>query len=253
MIASHPYLDHDGPIAFAHRGGTSEAPENSMRAFQHAYTLGFRYLETDVHATVDGVLVAFHDNDLERTCGIKKHIATSTWAEIKEARIDGTDPIPTLAEVMNAWPDARLNIDCKSDEALLPLIETIKNTNCFDNVCIGSFSDKRLNQIRSEFGRQICTSMGPKEVAVLVARATSRLPLPFTSSALAAQVPVKQGLITVTTPRFVETAHSLGLVVHVWTIDDPVEIARLLDLGVDGIMSDDTIALREVFSSRGHW
>ena len=252
-MAPHPYLDHQGPIAFAHRGGTSSAPENSMRAFEHAYSLGYRYLETDVHATADGVLVAFHDNDLERTCGIKKSIATSTWSQLKDARIDGTDPIPTLMDIMNTWPDARLNIDCKSNEALQPLIDTIEKTNCFDKVCIGSFSDKRLSAIRKEFGAKICTSMGPKEVALLVARAATRLPVPLSSPALAAQIPVSQGPIPVATQRLVQAAHRLGIAVHVWTIDDPVEIARLLDLGVDGIMSDDTMALRDVFTARGHW
>jgi glycerophosphoryl diester phosphodiesterase len=251
-MAPHPYLDHNGPIAFAHRGGTSSAPENSMRAFEHAYSLGYRYLETDVHATADGVLVAFHDNDLERTCGIKKSIATSTWAELQDARIDDTDPIPTLMDIMDTWPDARLNIDCKSPEALQPLIDTIRNTQCFDRVCIGSFSDKRLQAVRKEFGAKICTSMGPKEVAQLLARATTRV-TPFSSPALAAQIPVRQGPIPVTTQRLVDTAHRLGIAVHVWTIDDPVEIARLLDLGVDGIMSDDTMALRDVFTARGHW
>jgi glycerophosphoryl diester phosphodiesterase len=251
-MARHPYLDHSGPIAFAHRGGTSSAPENSMRAFEHAYSLGYRYLETDVHATADGVLVAFHDNDLERTCGINKSIATSTWAELTDARIEGTDPIPTLMDIMDAWPDARLNIDCKSNEALQPLIDTIRETQCFDRVCIGSFSDKRLTAIRAEFGPKICTSMGPKEVAQLVARATTRV-LRFSSPALAAQIPVRQGPISVTTQRLVDTAHHLGIAVHVWTVDDPVEIARLLDLGVDGVMSDDTMALRDVFSARGHW
>ena len=94
--------------------------------------------------------------------------------------------------------------------------------------------------------------MGPKEVALLLARASTRV-LPFSSPALAAQIPVRQGPIPVTTRRLVDTAHRLGIAVHVWTVDDPVEIARLLDLGVDGVMSDDTMALRDVFSARGHW
>lgn len=252
-MAPHPYLDHQGPIAFAHRGGTSHAPENSLRAFEHAYSLGYRYLETDVHATCDGVLVAFHDDDLRRTCGIDKTIATSTWSEISSARIDGTDPIPTLMDIMSAWPDARLNIDCKADTALAPLIETLRSADCLDKVCIGSFSDKRLDAVRAEFGGRVCTSMGPKEVARLVARATTRLPVKVTNHALAAQVPVKQGPIPVTTSRLVEVAHDLGISVHVWTVDDPVEIARLLDLGVDGVMSDDTVALRDVYTARGHW
>jgi glycerophosphoryl diester phosphodiesterase len=249
----HPYLDHEGPIAFAHRGGTSAAPENSLRAFADAVSLGYKYLETDVHSTSDGVLVAFHDNDLERTCGEKRAIATSTWSELTSARIDGTDPIPLLDDLLDEFPEARFNIDCKADSALEPLIKKLRERDCLSRVCIGSFSDKRLDRVRQEFGTSVCTSMGPKEVAKLVARATSHLPFTPTDHALMAQVPVKQGPIPVTTQRFVDVAHELGIQVHVWTIDDPLEIARLLDLGVDGIMSDDTRALRDVFMARGLW
>lgn len=252
-MALHPYLDHDGPIAFAHRGGTSHAPENSMRAFEHAYALGYRYLETDVHATSDGVLIAFHDNDLQRTCGVARTIATSTWEQIKDLRLEGTDPIPTLDELVHTWPDVRLNIDCKSDTTLPHLIASLRHNDIFDRVCIGSFSDARLTKMRQEFGDRLCTSMGPKEVAKLVARSTTKIPLSVSKHALAAQIPVRQGPIPVTTRRLVDTAHTLGIAVHVWTVDDPVEISRLLDLGVDGVMSDDTIALRDVFSARGHW
>lgn len=252
-MARHPYLDHDGPIAFAHRGGTSAAPENSLRAFADAVSLGFQYLETDVHATSDGIIVAFHDNDLERTCGEKRAIATSTWDELKSARIDGTDPIPLLDDLLDEFPNARFNIDCKADSALEPLIQKLQDRDCLERVCIGSFSDKRLDRIREVFGSTVCTSMGPKEVAKLVARVDTFVPIKPTEHALMAQVPVRQGPIPVTTKRFVNVAHELGLQVHVWTIDDPIEIARLLDLGVDGVMSDDTRALRDVFAARGHW
>jgi glycerophosphoryl diester phosphodiesterase len=252
-MAFHPYLDHDGPIAFAHRGGTSAAPENSLRAFADAVALGYQYLETDVHATSDGTLVAFHDNDLERTCGEKRAIATSTWDDLRSARIDGTDPIPLLDDLLDEFPDARFNIDCKADTALEPLIAKLRERDCLTRVCIGSFNDKRLERVRQEFGATVCTSMGPKEVAKLVARATSHLPISPTDHALMAQVPMKQGPLTVTTPRFVDIAHELGIQVHVWTIDDPQDMEKLLDLGVDGIMSDDTRALRDVFMARGLW
>ena len=252
-MARHPYLEHSGPIAFAHRGGTSSAPENSLRAFADAVALGFQYLETDVHATADGILVAFHDNDLERTCGEKREIATSTWDELRSARINGTDPIPLLDDLLDEFPSARFNIDCKADTALDPLIQKLRERNCLERVCIGSFSDKRLERVREAFGSSVCTSMGPKDIAKLVARSSSRIPLPMTSPALLAQVPVSQGPIPITTKTFVKTAHHLGLEVHVWTIDDPVEISRLLDIGVDGIMSDDTRALRDVFMARGLW
>ena len=250
---AHAYLDNDRPIAFAHRGGTTEAPENSLRAFADAYALGFRYLETDVHATKDGVLVAFHDDDLARTCGEARTIAGSTRDELRSARLAGTDPIPLLDDLIDEFPDARLNIDCKADTALEPLIAKLRDRDLLDRVCIGSFSDNRLARVRAEFGHRVCTSMGPREVASLALRSISRLPVRRAGPALAAQVPVAQGPIPVTTDRLVRNAHALGIQVHVWTVDDPVEIARLLDLGVDGIMSDDTRALRDVFVSRGLW
>lgn len=253
MASPHPYLETSKPIAFAHRGGTSAAPENSMRAFQHAVDLGYRYLETDVHATSDGHVVAFHDNDLQRTCGSSLKIADATIDELSTARIDGTDPIPMLIEILDAWPEVNLNIDCKSDAVVAPLIQQLRTSKCLDRVCIGSFSDQRLTRIREEFGSSVCTSMGPREVAGLVLGTHARIPLRPTKHALVAQVPVRQGPIPVVTKRTVQRAHDLGLFVHVWTIDDPQEIGRLLDLGADGIMSDDTIALRDVFSARGIW
>jgi glycerophosphoryl diester phosphodiesterase len=253
MESPHPYLDSIKPIAFAHRGGTSAAPENSMRAFQHAVDLGYRYIETDVHATADGHVVAFHDNDLQRTCGSSLKIAEASIDELSTARIDGTDPIPLLAEILTTWPNMKVNIDCKSDAVVAPLIRQLRSSHCLVRVCIGCFSDQRLARIREEFGSSVCTSMGPREVAALVLGTHARIPLRPTKHALIAQVPVRQGPIPVVTKRTVRRAHDLGLFVHVWTIDDPQEIGRLLDLGADGIMSDDTIALRDVFSARGIW
>ena len=253
MASPHPYLDSDTPIAFAHRGGTSAAPENSMRAFEHAVNLGYRYIETDVHATSDGHVVAFHDNDLKRTCNSPLKIAEATIDELSHARIDGTDSIPLLTEILNAWPDVKVNIDCKSDAVVAPLIKQLRDSQCLDRVCIGSFSDQRLARIRQEFGSSVCTSMGPREVASLVLGTHARIPVRPTKHALVAQIPVRQGPIPVVTRRTVQRAHDLGLLVHVWTIDEPEEIGRLLDLGADGIMSDDTIALRDVFHARGIW
>ena len=253
MAARHPYLDHDGPIAFAHRGGTSAAPENTLRAFEHAINLGYRYVETDVHASADGRLLAFHDNNLLRTCGENIEIATNDWSTLSQARIDGTDPIPLLEELLGSWPEIRINIDCKADTALQPLLDTLRRTNSLDRVCIGSFSDKRLAQVRAAFGSEVCTSMGPGEVARLVLRSHSRLPVPISKQALCAQVPLKQGPIPVVTRATIATAQSLGIHVHVWTIDDPNEIGRLLDMGVDGVMTDDTVTLKSVYQARNVW
>jgi glycerophosphoryl diester phosphodiesterase len=253
MIARHPYLDNTSPIAFAHRGGTSAAPENTLRAFSDAVSLGYRNVETDVHATSDGKLVAFHDNDLQRTCGKPWKIEETDWSTLTSARINGTDPIPLLEDLLETWPELRINIDCKSDAAMQPLIDTIRRTKCLDRICVGSFSDKRLRHIRAEFGSGLCTSMGPQEVVRLVIGSTSGLPLKPSRHALIAQVPVRQGPIPVVTSKSISRAHRLGIQVHVWTIDDPLRIGQLLDMGVDGIMSDDTRSLKDVFVARHLW
>ena len=252
-MREHPYLDHKNIIAFAHRGGAVNQPENSMLAFHNAIQMGYRYIETDVHATKDGVLMAFHDDDLLRTCGLDIKISDATYAELSTAKIDGLEAIPRLDELLTTWPNVRINIDCKSDAAMQPLIDTIRRTKCLDRICVGSFSDKRLRHIRSELGPGLCTSMGPQEVARLVLGSTTGIPINPSQHALVAQVPVRQGPIPVVTRKSIARAHQLGLQVHVWTIDDPIEIGQLLDLGVDGVMSDDTRALKDVFVARHLW
>jgi glycerophosphoryl diester phosphodiesterase len=244
---SHPFLDWNGPIPFAHRGGASDVPENTMPAFQYAVDLGYRYVETDVQVTSDGVLVAFHDNDLRRTCGRPGRISDLPWSDVSTARVSGDAPIPLMEDLLGTWPDLRINIDCKSDAAVGALVACLRRTNSLDRVLLGSFSDARLQRLRKELGDGACTSLGPKGVARL------RFGHPRHTDAMAAQVPVKQGPLTVTNAAFVERAHALGLAVHVWTIDEPDEIRRLLDLGVDGIMTDKPEVLRTVFQERGLW
>ena len=253
MPARHPFLDVDGPIAFAHRGGLSVAPENTMAAFHDAVALGYTHIETDVHVTSDGVLVAFHDNGLQRTCGIDARIEEVPWSRLAPALVDGREPIPLLADVLHTFPDLRVNIDCKTKQAENALMALLQKSNCLERVCLGSFSDSRLRRFRAAFGDALCTSAGPLEVARLVAASMFGRAAAGPMPALAAQVPVRQGPVPVVTRRFVRRAHSLGLAVHVWTVDDPHEIRRLLDLGVDGIMSDDTRCLRDVFVERGVW
>src|SRR5690242_6649092 len=120
-----PFLDWPGPLAFAHRGGASEAPENTLPAFEHAIRLGFTYLETDVHATADGQLVAFHDDHLDRVTDASGAIASLPWSVVQRARVDGREPIPLLEDLLGAFPDARVNIDPKHDDAVEPLAEVL--------------------------------------------------------------------------------------------------------------------------------
>ena len=255
MTAAHPYLDGPLPIAFAHQGGASEYPENTMPAFDHAYRLGYRYMETDVHASSDGVLFAFHDADLQRTCGQPGLIRDLTAEQVSTMRVAGREPIPRLDELLSTWPDAKFNIDCKSDHALPYLLQRLDRDDVFDRVCIGSFSDSRLDAVRERYGPRVCTSMGPRDVAKVRLGTWVRRTPRFNGVAapLAAQVPVRQGPLPIVTKSFVDGAHAAGLQVHVWTIDDPDEMRRLLDLRVDGIMTDRVTALREVIHERGQW
>lgn len=243
----HPYLDWPGPIPFAHRGGAGEAPENTMPAFAQAVALGYRYLETDVHVTADGVVVAFHDNDLTRTCGRPGLISELPWSDVATARVDGVEPIPRLRDLLDTFPDARLNIDCKSAAAVAPLAAEITAMNAVDRVCLASFSDGRLRALRKLIGPGVCTSMATGELSVLWASGVNPGP------ALAAQVPVRHGRVRVVSERFVRRAHRRRVAVHVWTIDESDEMHRLLELGVDGIITDRPAVLRDVLIDRGEW
>ncbi len=214
--------------------------------------LGFRYLETDVHVTTDGVAVAFHDDDLQRTCGRPGRLRDLTWAEVATARVEGREPVPRLDELIAAWPHTRWNIDCKSDHAVEALVEVIRRLDALDRVCIGSFSDSRLRTLRKQLGPGLCSSLGPVATARLVVASRTHAVM-ARPGGLAAQIPLRQGPVPVVTPALVRTAHRLGLQVHVWTVDDPGEMHRLLDAGVDGIMTDRPAVLREVLEIRGQW
>lgn len=249
------YPGGPGTRAFAHRGwhiGDLAGCENSLAAFTRAVAEGFRYLETDVHATADGVLVAFHDHFLDRATDGRGRISKLSWNQVRTARIGGREPIPLLAEVLEALPDTYVNIDPKTDAAVGPLIDLLRTSGSSNRVGLGSFSDARLATLRTAVGPDIATSMGPREVGRLLIAAKLGL-RPGNSSAAAAQVPVRFGRTTVVSPRFLTKAHGVGIEVHVWTIDDAAEMHRLLDLGVDGIMTGRPDRLRQVLIDRGQW
>lgn len=254
-VAKYPYLDHDGILAFAHRGGAGAWPENTMPAFQGAVDLGYRYVETDVHATRDGVVLAFHDDMLDRTTDRTGIIAEMDYDDVRKARIDGTEPIPLMAELLSAWPDIRINIDPKRNNAVEPLIGLLRDMNATERVCVTSFSDRRTAHFRQALGPGLCTGMGPISTGRL--RFASWMgAFGFLMGGFAegcAQIPIKQYGITLVDRSLVSRAHELGLQVHVWTIDDPAEMHRLIDLDVDGIMTDEPALLKTVLIERGRW
>ncbi len=245
------FLDHPGPLAFAHRGGAGDWPENTMPAFENAVGLGYRYLETDVHVTADGVLLAFHDDHLDRVTDRTGEIATLPHREVAEARVDGREPIPLLEDLLGSFPDTRINIDPKHDGSVEPLIDTLRRTGAVDRVCIGSFSDARIRRLQQALGPDLCTSMGPREVFRLRLDAISGQVHPTATGCV--QIPESFRGVTVTNAAVVRAAHRAGLQVHVWTVDDPATMRRLLDLGVDGIMTDRPAVLKEVLVGRGQW
>ncbi len=250
--ARFPFLDHPGPTAFAHRGGGKEQPENSMAAFAHAVGLGYRYVETDVQATRDGVPVLFHDASLDALTDSGGKIADLSWDDVRRARIAGREPLVRLGDLLGAWSDLRVNLEPKSDQAVEPLVEAVRRAGALERVCIGSFSGARVRRSRQLLGPKLCTSLGPLGVTRL-RLASLGLPAGGDFVEAAAQVATHHYGLRVVDRPFLKAAARHGLQVHVWTIDREAEMERLLDLGVDGIMSGRPSLLKAVLQRRGQW
>ncbi|MFH8729359.1 glycerophosphodiester phosphodiesterase [Streptomyces termitum] len=248
----HPYLDHPLPLPFAHRGGTADGLENTAAAFRRAAAAGYRYFETDVHTTADGVLVAFHDATLDRVTDGSGRIRDLPWAAVREARVAGKEPLPLFEDLLREFPRARWNVDLKTESALAPLVELIARADAWDRVLVSSFTEARVARAQRLAGPRLATSYGVTGVGALRLRSFG-LPVPLRAGAVAAQVPEAQGGVRVVDRRFVRAAHARGLQVHVWTVNDPERMHSLLDLGVDGIMTDHLETLREVLTARGAW
>ena len=256
--ARHPYVGVQGPTAFAHRGGARESTENSITAFKKAAAIGYTYFETDVRATSDGQVMVFHDGTLNRVTDRVGRISALPYAEVKKARMGGKDRILKLEDLLEAMPDAKFNIDIKDDHTLAPFCDLVERLDVLDRICVASFSAGRLRTVRHRFGAAVATSLGPPEVAGLIA--ASRLgplrrlaSLTFPSDAVAVQVPERQNFVPIVTDAFISEAHDRGIAVHVWTVDDEGDMHRLLDMGVDGVITDRPTLLRDVLESRGQW
>jgi glycerophosphoryl diester phosphodiesterase len=248
------YLDRTLPIAFAHRGGAAHQPENSWAAFEHAIGLGYTHLETDARATSDGVLLAFHDRTLDRVTDRTGRIAKMSYRDVAGARIGGTEAIPLIEDLLGAWPDLRFNIDLKDVPAIRPMMDVLRRTRAWDRVCVTSFSARRLHAARALLDRPVCMALSPVGVATL--RLTGGIPRfgETLADRLArtgvhcAQIPGRFA-----TAAFMRRAHDAGLHVHVWTLNTRAEMERALDLGAEGIMTDETVMLRDLLIERGVW
>ena len=267
---AHPYLDAPYPRAMAHRGWHLDelsGMENSMASLRRALAEGFRYLEIDVHATSDGVVVVCHDASLNRTTDSTGPIAAQPWDVVRTARVRGREAVPSLREVFDELPEALLNIDVKSDSAVEPTLALVSELDAWDRICLASFSSERLSRMREVGGSKLITACSPTEAFGLRTRGwlrraglgrsgqgrLRRLRALGPVDAQLAQVPVRHGPITVVDREVLAAAHEAGIEVHVWTINDAHRMRALLDLGVDGLISDRPDVLREVLAERGQW
>ncbi|MEW1955166.1 glycerophosphodiester phosphodiesterase [Terrabacter sp. NPDC080008] len=259
MVTTRPYLDRT-PVALAHRGGSLYPPniglENTMTAFGNAIAMGYTHLETDVHVTRDGRLVAFHDTVLDRVTDRRGHIRDLPWAEVSRARIGTGERVPLLTDVLEAWPDVRLNIDLKAPGTAEPLWRLVEERGLHDQVCVGSFSQRSISEFRRLSRGRVTTAAA--QVGTALARfapraLTALLRTPADVFQVPVSIVVRGRTVPVVTARLLAAAHRYGKQVHVWTIDDAAEMHRLLDLGVDGLVSDRIDVLKDVLVSRGSW
>lgn len=252
-------LDPPGSVlALAHRGGATHPDlpglENTLRAFRHAAAQGYQYLETDVHVTRDGVLLALHDTALDRVSDQRGLVAELTYDQVQRARIGGLEGVPTLGQLFDELPAARFNIDLKSADSAGALASFLQERSAFDRVCVGSFSHHRLREFRRLTHGRVATSASPWEVVLFRLLPSGRLADLLSGGHFQAfQVPHRRGRLTVTTSGLVRRAHATGKHVHVWTIDDPDEMRELIDRGVDALMTDRTDILKAVLVECGKW
>ncbi len=242
------FLPSQTPFGIAHRGGSGGGPENTLAAFEHAVELGYTHVETDVHLTSDGVVVAFHDPKLDRMSDHGGRISDHTWSELSQMKLDGNHGIPRFDDVLRLLPDTRFNIDPKADEAVEPLCDVINRAGAIDRVCIGAFSDRRIRHAKRLLGPELCTSPGPKELAGLLVQARAGR-IPETDHSCL-QIPPSHLGVPLDGSWLISTFHDAGLQIHFWTINDRPEMERLLDAGADAIITDETQLLRSVLAER---
>ncbi|MEF2979275.1 glycerophosphodiester phosphodiesterase family protein [Subtercola sp. YIM 133946] len=234
------YFDSPLPRLLAHRGLATGATENTLGALRAAVDAGATYIELDVHASSDGEAIVAHDADLTRLVGRPDTIAGLTAKQLAELDLGDGSGFATLGEVLTALPEARINIDVKAAAAAAPAAQAILGADAIGRVLVTSFSGRRRRSaVRRLSGVATSASAGGFLVALVAAKLGMR---PLVKFALrdvdAVQVPVRAAGLTVASARVVQSIHAAGVEVHIWTVNDPLQMASLLDLGVDGIVTD---------------
>lgn len=230
------------------------APENTLAAFGRATALGVRYLETDVHTTRDGHLVCFHDATLRRVTGLPGRIRDLDLAAVRRLRVGGTEPVPTLAEAMAAYPDSGFAVDLKDERSIEAMAQLLREHPAWAaRLCVAAAWSRWLARLQDEVPG-VTTALGWRSLTTLVAwsRGGVRPPAAVARGAFA-HVPLRLGGLPVMAEAVVARAHDLGIRVVVWTVDEPDTMHRLLDTGVDGLITDRPDLLRDVLIARGQW
>jgi len=248
------YGEEHGPLAIAHRGGLALGPENTLATFARATALGVRYLETDVRTTNDGALVCFHDATLARVTGAPEAVSDHSQLSLRRLLVDGREPIPTLASALAAFPDTRFTIDLKDEASGAALVSLLSaNLSWARRICIAGAWSNRLRHVQQSVP-DVTTALGWRALTTLIAasRSYARPPARVASGTFA-HVPLRLGRVPIYAERIVRRAHALDIRVAVWTVNDQPTMHRLLDAGVDAIITDHPDLLREVLIARGQW
>ena len=229
------YLDYDGLKVLAHRGGAEESYENTTESFEYSQLLGCEFIETDVQVSSDGIPYIFHDDDLKRILNKPVRFDSLSSNEIDDLSIFNSCKIPNLSDTLLRFPNLCFQIDFKTDEVVMPALDVINDMNVFDRVCVASFSSKRLQNVRSLYP-DLCISMGPNEVFKTLLASLNLYKGEIPGDCL--QIPMSYYGIKIVSKRFIDFVHSRGLKIMIWTINDIKTFKYLINLGVDGIITD---------------
>lgn len=257
------YFQSPRPRLFGHRGSSADFPENTLPAFAHTVAAGLPYLELDVRATSDGVVVVLHDESLLRTCGVEATVTSLSFAELQQFDAGATFTndqgrsfphrgfgikVPTLSEVLLRFPDTLFNIEIKQEFPAIEkaTLDVIHQTGMLDRVLLASENDAVMSRLRPLCEAQhVPTSFSYGELVNFFAWLQGGCASPYQPPAAALQIPESYEGQTLVTPQTVAAAHALNLEIHVWTINESADMERLLRMGVDGVMSDYPVVLMD--------